>query len=134
MTHKFKPFMVFILCCSNSSRASPLKDNTRSRIVLIKKLTDAIQLSLTLKTTTAQVFRNVFRNVFRKVRHDVYFETFETFEVHMKTTYHPAKATQSKHQKLWAQCNGRFFITGTFRNDRSMTIVVFISRVFVPAD
>ena len=37
MTHKFKPFMVFILCCSNSSRASPLKDNTRSRIVLIKK-------------------------------------------------------------------------------------------------
>ena len=97
MTHKFKPFMVFILCCSNSSRASPLKDNTRSRIVLIKKLTDAIQLSLTLKTTTAQVFRNVFR----KVRHDVY---FETFEVHMKTTYHPAKATKSKHQKLWAQC------------------------------
>ena len=36
-----------------------------------------------------------------QVSHDVY---FETFEVHTKTTYHPAKATKSKHQKLWAQC------------------------------
>ena len=25
MTHGFKPFTVFILCCSNSSHASPLK-------------------------------------------------------------------------------------------------------------
>ena len=38
MTSGFKILTVFILCCSNSSRASPLKDNTRSRIVLIKKI------------------------------------------------------------------------------------------------
>ena len=37
MTSGFKTLTVFIVCCSNSSRASPLKDNKRSRIVLIKK-------------------------------------------------------------------------------------------------
>ena len=32
MTSGFKTLTVFILCCSNSSRALPLKDNKRSRI------------------------------------------------------------------------------------------------------
>ena len=57
MTIGFKPFTTFILCCSNSSHASPSKDNTRSIIVLIKKLTDVMQLTLTMKTTATQVFK-----------------------------------------------------------------------------
>ena len=59
MTIGFKAFTVFILCCSNSSHASPIKDNTRSIIVLIKKINwrDATHFD------SEDNYRTGFRNV-----------------------------------------------------------------------
>ena len=52
---------------------------------------------------------------------------------HMKTTYRPVKGTKSQRQKLWAQCT---LITSWSQNgnDRSTTIVVLTSEVFVRSD
>ena len=49
MTSGFKILTVFILCCSNSSRASPLKDNKRSKMVFIKKIKSPSPLKVWLK-------------------------------------------------------------------------------------